>query len=495
MKLANLISNSISYRKLPSNKSGIGILEVIVAAGIFSLIGAGIATLLTNSFKQQRGLESKDTMRQFSVDIEHLLASNSACVNTFSGFTFDTNNQITVTQIKDGTASATVRYNTGDTYLGNLTFQNARLQDFVPDNSSNPNLGKAKLHLYTRKVGDTMSAPLMHQVLSLKVLRSPANGIQDCASTNTTNFWLSSASNLDDIYYTRGKVGIGTNNPMQALEVVGGLTLNPGATTVKPSCQESTRGTIWFSKGTGTTADSAEVCMKGSDVNNYAWSSVGGSSAGGMKNFFEPGTYQFTVPAGVTTMEVQVWGAGGGGAGNGFGITYRGYRMDTSGMSGGGGGYSRKIIRVTPGNVLSVIVGRGGRSGRMGTGNGEKDCSAQNGGQSVVRMSTNTIAQAGGGSSGCNFITRYNGGGGNGGVTCTTTESYMVNDGDSTRMDYRQIPTTVAGGTGDIPGGVGQCVDSNTAQRGGSGYLGTGEGGMSGSAATDGSHGRVTFTF
>jgi hypothetical protein len=61
------------------------------------------------------------------------------------------------------------------------------------------------------------------------------------------------------------------------------------------------------------------------------------------------GSNTFTVPAGVTSITVEVWGAGG-----------RGGSRTSSGAAGGGGGgaYSRSVLTVTPGQV-NYYVGFG----------------------------------------------------------------------------------------------------------------------------------------
>ncbi|MFT0892739.1 phage tail protein [Pseudochelatococcus sp. G4_1912] len=69
----------------------------------------------------------------------------------------------------------------------------------------------------------------------------------------------------------------------------------------------------------------------------------------------------FTVPAGVTKIDVAIWGGGGGGGSTGMG-----------GSSGGAGagGHARKLISVTPGQQLTGIVGAGGAAGALGGGGG-----------------------------------------------------------------------------------------------------------------------------
>lgn len=76
-------------------------------------------------------------------------------------------------------------------------------------------------------------------------------------------------------------------------------------------------------------------------------------------------TGNFTVPAGVYLLDVELWGGGGGGGGSGSG----------GGTSGGGGagGYARGIFSVTPGQVIACTIGAagsGGGAGGAGSGGG-----------------------------------------------------------------------------------------------------------------------------
>lgn len=72
-----------------------------------------------------------------------------------------------------------------------------------------------------------------------------------------------------------------------------------------------------------------------------------------------PGTYTFTVPAGVTTLAVTVAGAGGGGAGGEW-LPPEGDAPDgtTTGCNGGRGGLVIKTIQAT--GTIMIKVGAGG---------------------------------------------------------------------------------------------------------------------------------------
>jgi hypothetical protein len=82
---------------------------------------------------------------------------------------------------------------------------------------------------------------------------------------------------------------------------------------------------------------------------------------GGQQYFSASGS--FTVPASIFALDVEAW-AGGGGGGGAASTTSSG------GTGGSGGAYGRARIAVTPGEVLSFMVGAGGAGGAAGGGNG-----------------------------------------------------------------------------------------------------------------------------
>lgn len=144
-------------------------------------------------------------------------------------------------------------------------------------------------------------------------------------------------------------------------------------------------------------------------------------------------TQTFTVPCGVTSIQVKAWGAGGSGGGT---DTY-------SGAIGGGGAYVTTTLAVTPGQVLTIIVG----GGALGGGN----CLANSPG-GAGGWGNGIIGGARGGNSGSQGCSGGGGGGGAGsGVFLGTT------------------PLVVAGGGG---GGSGGGNTSSGAAGGGGGQSG-----------------------
>ena len=102
------------------------------------------------------------------------------------------------------------------------------------------------------------------------------------------------------------------------------------------------------------------------------------------------GTFgSFTVPSGVTSVNLKAWAAGGGGTKN-YG-------------SGGAGGFSKGCFAVTPGQVLDIVVGEGGGPGEGAEGPQPYDrVTLGGGGEGSTQGPQNPNSAGGGGGS---FIT------------------------------------------------------------------------------------------
>lgn len=149
------------------------------------------------------------------------------------------------------------------------------------------------------------------------------------------------------------------------------------------------------------------------------------------------GTQNYTIPIGYTKADICAVGGGAGGRGGWEGPT-AGYAA--GGGVGGGGGYVNTVkgISVSAGQVLSAIVGAGGRGGYGGDGNyGDGGATS-----SVTRSGTVLVRASGGKADG-------DGGSGGGGMGryYTATDNPAGGAGGSDGSD---------GKTGDLPGGKGQ---------------------------------------
>ncbi len=207
--------------------------------------------------------------------------------------------------------------------------------------------------------------------------------------------------------------------------------------------------------------------------------SIGGRSFLGQA-FNTQGAETFTVPSGVTSISVKVWGGGGGGGAGGSSGT---------GGDGGGGGFVAANIPVTPGETLDIYVGGGG-----GGGNNVSNTGSGGGGggySSIYRDTTPLVITAGGGGGGGSRAARGGAAGGAGGGTSGVVGSTVYNNNG----DGGGPGTPSAGGSGgqggnnsggdglSLSGGLGADGRSaTTGADGGGGFGGLNSGGAGGLA-------------
>lgn len=167
----------------------------------------------------------------------------------------------------------------------------------------------------------------------------------------------------------------------------------------------------------------------------------------------------FIVPAGITSIDVKIWGAGGGG----------------SEGSGGSGAFIKGNLAVTPGQVLIIVVGKGGvlnnsnSPSGYGGGGASGPLGGSGGGFSGIFNSSYTFANA---------LTIAGGGGGGGYATSNT---YGGGGGATTGSNAGNFNASYTGGSGatiTVGGGGGSYNGTNngatgTALNGGSGFIGS----------------------
>lgn len=258
---------------------------------------------------------------------------------------------------------------------------------------------------------------------------------QGYAENNTNSGqYLDVKSDSSFIATFRGNGRMGINNlaPSYPLDVTGDINTT-GALRVNGAA--GSNGQILRSNGNGT--------MAWDDMAQYP-------------NFVtlrSLTTATWTVPAGVTKILVEVWGAGGGGCV----------------LAGGGaGGYVKAHFNVNPGDVINYSTGDGGA--------GAVSASATSGSISVCIVGAVNLTAGGG--QGALFLTAANGQGGLGG-SYSVSGSYANyiglsgGSGKSQERSYYQFNATTyyesgkAGRGGDAPnnpdsGGAGQTYLYNT---------------------------------
>lgn len=160
----------------------------------------------------------------------------------------------------------------------------------------------------------------------------------------------------------------------------------------------------------------------------------------------------FTVPAGVTSINIEVVGGGGGGGTNGSG-------------GGGGGGYSFGTFAVTPATVIPVNIGDGGASGTAGGLTIVGAFLEATGGGPGIWIPNPDVGGGGAGGVGAGGTVNYTGGVGGGGYWtyfggggggAAGSEGDGGNGGDTIPWGgVCQTPGGSGGESGGIPGGNG----------------------------------------
>jgi len=174
-----------------------------------------------------------------------------------------------------------------------------------------------------------------------------------------------------------------------------------------------------------------------------------------------PGTYSYTVPAGVTSIKISTWGAGGAG-----GSAQNAGTNTTTAMRGGGGAggsYASTTISVTTGDVISYTVGAGGTALSSGFTNAAASgagnfSSASLNGTLVVK----SLGGPGGISASASGTASANGAGGAAYTTGNTGSSFYGGNGG----------TTASGGSGGGGGSAGTAISGNNGSGGSGGFAG-----------------------
>jgi hypothetical protein len=224
----------------------------------------------------------------------------------------------------------------------------------------------------------------------------------------------------------------------------------------QPSSQTCT-----VSNGSGTVATS--------DITNVSVSCVT------IVSFTTAGTYSWTVPDGVTSVQMVATGGGGGGSFN---------------YAGGNGGVVTATLAVTPGDTFALVVGGGGAYNGTGGGGGSTNVNAG---------TSDQIVAGGGGGAGGGAAGNATGGDGGGNGTSTGSNGNAGNSsagfgGNAGIGGAGGSVTGPFGGTSGSPGGNGNGGaggpggDCGMGGAGGSGS-GTGTGGAGGTACAGGGGG------
>lgn len=266
---------SKSPRTPSKNNSAFSILEVMVVAGLMSIVGLSITSVVTNSTKSQKRIELKDGQVSTTNQIRNVLQNAAFCANAFCtggatcAGTLAPNNTLTLTglpqagpvaanfkidlqgiQVFSGqTAAQNIASCTTDcgngsadeqppdagpygTPVGNtgLYIYKMRLINFTYQGTIGGNhVSLADLQIrFTRDPKRTIGGQFQDSVIKLVISATSggpnAGRIVGCTTGAGDSLWQESTTNVNDIFFNSGEVGIGVINPLFPLHVVAGAS-------------------------------------------------------------------------------------------------------------------------------------------------------------------------------------------------------------------------------------------------------------------------------
>jgi alpha-tubulin suppressor-like RCC1 family protein len=311
------------------------------------------------------------------------------------------------------------------------------------------------------------------------------------------------ATKLDGTLWSWGNANSGAtsgaaNRSSPETVAYGGTTWKSCSAGNQTSAAIKTDGTLWTwglnTNGqlgnSSTTSRSSPGTVSGSLLNWTQVSCTAVSTSGNMIGvnqldmlhfpeidvYTAPGSFTHTIPEGLNTALIEVWGGGGPG-----GDGYSDASTTASGGGGGSGGYSRTMANVIfkVGKTMSVTVGAGGVA--------QVDLNGANSNVSSGTFIVTTM-EAGGGSKGDDASISGPGLGGSGGAASGGTE--INTTGASGTAGITQVGITSPGGAG-APGTSGR----NSFSYGASGTGGTALIAPGVYAGLNGANGAVIITY
>lgn len=163
------------------------------------------------------------------------------------------------------------------------------------------------------------------------------------------------------------RIGIKTTTPQSTLHVAGDLKVD-GSIISNAPLNPNVVVNLTNINSTGAAEDQILTYKSGAVrwspltiPNNLFPQEVTGT---GIKIFDTPGAWNWTVPANVTRVTVELYGGGGGGSTTQYPTPNNGqFSQETRG--GGGGGHAVYTIEVIPGTTYNLYVGAGGAGGTV----------------------------------------------------------------------------------------------------------------------------------
>ncbi|MFH1246577.1 MAG: type II secretion system protein [Candidatus Liptonbacteria bacterium] len=264
---------------------GFTLIEVLIFTAIFSLMAIAFMTILVVVSRIQVREGAVAEVNQVS---NYLMRTIENGVQGASLIDLPADTATTTLKLRMASSSADPTY----IYLSNGTVYIKEMDSGIPQAISSQKVSVNTL-AFTRRTNtngrDTVSVSLdvsyntsniqqaFTQALLFGVRRASAAVFDSNLVPSMGNTYKLGAAQGDwqsinsTIYFSGGYVGIGVQNPSQKLELGGGMKFNPSGSA--PTCDSSTRGTLWFVQSAPGADDILEVCMQNVS-SSYVWRQI-----------------------------------------------------------------------------------------------------------------------------------------------------------------------------------------------------------------------------
>jgi Tfp pilus assembly major pilin PilA len=258
-------------------ESGFSLVEIMVAAGMIGGIALALMQMQKNATRTSSEFEGKMDIAGIQNEIQQILAVPENCLQTFVGknavsavntvnaIKFKNTSGVFVDKYKNKALDPNVRYGSGIIKIEDYSLSDAANDVAVATDGTT--------HLLIRFYKGKLAGVSSTKKITLKVQVNASNIIIGCVVlSNSSEIWTRSTTAPANIFYSAGKVGIGTNAPMGNLDVVGVTQTDevlfvPIATPGAAVCAASQEGKQRYN----STIKNMEFC------DGVTWKTFGGS--------------------------------------------------------------------------------------------------------------------------------------------------------------------------------------------------------------------------
>lgn len=264
------------------NRKGISLVElIVVTAGLagVALVGMQISK---NLFKTTSKSNFDSETLLINNEINAILSDTAKCFTALGGKNaLSTTTGINSINNKFFSAASGSAPSSGYGNA-NLTIQNYALEATATNISANNSF--LLINFQNKQILKGNSGPsTITKKVNLHVEVDGSNNIVKCRSLSSSSSDIWTRGIGADIFYTGGKIGIGTNSPQATLDIAGGIKL--GSETDVTVCDANTEGTQRFNK----TSHQIEHCgYNAGPPARYSWYRVVSEEITANYTYFQP---------------------------------------------------------------------------------------------------------------------------------------------------------------------------------------------------------------